>query len=378
MLIAAMLLSATLGSVHAFSVLIGPIEATLDLNRSTTALTYSLALIALTVAVLFGHRFYDRFSPAIVAGIAALGAAGALAFAALWTSQLSLWLGYGLLFGATNGLGYGFALVLSARAFPARSGLAMGATTAVYAVGAAAAASLLSLSLEHTSLSETLLLQAGTLGLTGLVVVALLKGIAQGSQGAAAGEGATAFTGSLTRYWLAYFCCVLAGLMAIGHAAPILAESESGAQAIASGAVILASGNAAGGLVAGWLFDRLSHHRLPHHRLIAGLAMLSAIGLCALAMTTGPIWMSGALATVGFSYGAIIAVFPPTILKRAGGDAYAKAYGRVFTAWGLAGFLGPTLAGIARDVSGTYTLALLGAAAIALVGVGLALSLDGE
>ena len=44
----------------------------------------------------------------------------------------------------------------------------------------------------------------------------------------------------------------------------------------------------------------------------------------------------------------------------------ARIYGRVFTAWGAAGLLGPWLAGVLFDLSGDYRIALLVAAAIGL------------
>ncbi|MDE0787334.1 MAG: hypothetical protein OSB06_01525, partial [SAR324 cluster bacterium] len=47
----------------------------------------------------------------------------------------------------------------------------------------------------------------------------------------------------------------------------------------------------------------------------------------------------------------------------------SQIYGRVFTAWGLAGLVGPWLAGLLYDVTGDYTLALLVAAASSTLSV---------
>ena len=59
-----MLVTFVLGSVHAFSVFIAPLEALLRLPRAEISLIYSLALVALTVSVLVGYRIYHRLAPA--------------------------------------------------------------------------------------------------------------------------------------------------------------------------------------------------------------------------------------------------------------------------------------------------------------------------
>ena len=59
----ACLLTGTLGSIHAFSVLIGPFGRSLGASQAEVGLIYSGALIALTVSVLFGHRLYNCRRP---------------------------------------------------------------------------------------------------------------------------------------------------------------------------------------------------------------------------------------------------------------------------------------------------------------------------
>jgi flagellar motor component MotA len=51
-LFAAALLSAVLGSIHAFSILITPIEEKLDVDRARVSAVYSLGLVTLTASVL--------------------------------------------------------------------------------------------------------------------------------------------------------------------------------------------------------------------------------------------------------------------------------------------------------------------------------------
>ena len=61
------------------------------------------------------------------------------------------------MFGAANGLGYGYALQISAQANPRYKGFAMGLVTASYALGAVLAPWPLSVALDHFSLNGTMI-----------------------------------------------------------------------------------------------------------------------------------------------------------------------------------------------------------------------------
>ena len=67
----------------------------------------------------------------------------------------------------------------------------------------------------------------------------------------------------------------------------------------------------------------------------------------------------GALIVAGFTYGAIIAIYPVAVLHLVAQQVSARAYGYVFTAWGLAGLLGPWIAGVLFDERQSYTHALV-------------------
>lgn len=96
----------------------------------------TFCLVFLTSAVLFGPAVYSRLKTAIIyVCVAFLGAIGT-GFAGIADGNQVVWIGYNLIFGVANGLGYGFGLQFAARANPDRSGLAMGVVTATYAFGA--------------------------------------------------------------------------------------------------------------------------------------------------------------------------------------------------------------------------------------------------
>ncbi len=59
-ILAASLLTLSLGTVHGFSVLIEPLEDLFELGRTATSLFYSLSLVCLTIAVLFSPRLLHQ------------------------------------------------------------------------------------------------------------------------------------------------------------------------------------------------------------------------------------------------------------------------------------------------------------------------------
>ncbi|MEM7294798.1 MAG: YbfB/YjiJ family MFS transporter, partial [Pseudomonadota bacterium] len=69
------------------------------------------------------------------------------------------------------------------------------------------------------------------------------------------------------------------------------------------------------------------------------------------------------------------AVYPIAVLRTVGPDHSAQEYGRVFTAWGLAGLLGPWLAGLLFEHNGTYTVAIMVAAGSSALSLIVALAL---
>jgi MFS transporter, OFA family, oxalate/formate antiporter len=358
-LIAALLLTGSLGSVHAFSVLVAPLETRFGASRADVSLTYSMALISLTVAVLIGHRIYHRMTPALIGAGACVMAAAGLAVAALAPTMTLVYAGYGIMFGLANGVGYGFALIAAARAFPARQGMAMGVVTACYAVGAIVFAQVLQLVLEPYGLATALLVQAIVIAGCGLVA-ALLFQVSRLKMGHVSGTAGRLVSGdakAIGLLWLGFGFGCAAGLMAISHAAGVVTAADGTAHQAVAGVMFIGLGNAFGGFLVAWLADRL-----PVRRLLVGLPILSAVGLTALALSHTPVSAVLLLAVIGLAYGAIIAIYPVATAFRFGIDRTPKIYGLVFTAWGVAGFAGPWLAGVLFDGSGGYRVALLLAA----------------
>lgn len=365
-LITTAMLATALGTVHAFSVFLLPLEKLFAASRADVSLTYSIALVSLTCGVALGPRVFSRLPAAWLVSAICLTAAAGLALAAMATGIVMVWVGYGVVFSAANGLGYGYALQLAGQTRAGREGITMGLVTAAYAFGAVLSPPVLTALIFTSGASFAFGALAVTLVILAPVCAAFLAvGRARwraGSRDAKTlpiGEPGSAATG-IIRLWIGYGAGVAAGLMTIGHAEGISRSlGLDGPGWIAP--TTIAGFNLLGSLTAGWLVDRVAARRL-----LSTLPIGSAVALLLLAGVTGTTVILPALAVVGFAYGGFIAAFPAAIAKRFGA-AGPTVYGRIFTAWGAAGLTAPWLAGALFDMRGDYGLSLVLAAGFGLV-----------
>jgi OFA family oxalate/formate antiporter-like MFS transporter len=357
-----MLFSFGLGSVHAFSVFLPAMEREFGTSRMVASLTYSIALVSLALGVLVGHRLYSKVAPATyVAATGLLAAAGCL-LAGLGESVAVVWIGYGLFFGGANGLGYGYALQLSAQAMPRRKGLAMGAVNAAYALGAVVFPIPLAAALNEGGWTAALL------ALSFATIVFAAGGsilLARSRISYARSAGRSASTGDVGRkvivsFWLAYGCAVMAGLMVMGQATGIAEASGAAGPLIVASPAVVAASNMLGCILCGIMLDKVKDGVL-----LAFLALLTVTALIAMAFLPQSAVTIAGLASVGFAYGGVISVFPASISRSFGVAAGARIYGQVFTGWAAAGLLSPGLAGGLYDVHGNYRMALVVAAVLA-------------
>ena len=351
------LLSGVLGSIHAYSLFIESFESDLGVGRGEAGAPYSVALASLTVVVLVSHRLFRLVPGPLVVLIASGGAAGGLLLAASANSLAGVVLGYGIVFGAFNGLGYAFSLQRASESNPDRRGFALGLVTAAYALGGASTALVLDKHVAASGATSALRWLALAIAVTGIVTSALLANNDSPARGSSA-RLSSANLRTLAPLWTAYLLAVLAGLMALGHAAAIVDDAGG-----PGGAAVVAAGLAS---ASGGLWIALVADRTATDRLLRLLPLGSATVLVVAAMASHGVVLMVAVAGIAFTYGALIAIYPLAVAQRFGQDGYSQAYGRVFTAWGTAGLVGPVGAGHLFEVTGSYRIPMFLAAAAAI------------
>lgn len=354
------------GTLFAWSLIADRAAADVGVSSATVAAVFAAALVTFTVVLLIMGRALQRVRPRRLLVGAAAGAGGGLLVAASWNSPLALWCGIALLFGAANGIAYGVAAALAARVPQPHRGVATGAVVAAYAAGPVLLGSIAAPALSAVGWRTCLAVVA--LVVAGLLVVAASLVPADMAEQFRPGGGSREHPWWITAaLWLVLAGGCAPGLMVFAHAAP-LATARGLDEAAAAWAVsTLAAGNLAGRLIAGWCSDRTG--RLP---AVATALATSAACVGALAAPVTPGVALTAYTGVGLAYGAVSALVPATTADRVGAPSFPHVYGRVFTAWGVAGLAAP-LAGEPLVRAAAESSAPLAWAALPLLPAALAL-----
>jgi MFS family permease len=367
LLATALLVCACFGSIHAYGVLLEPLELWLGTGRAAASLGYSAAVLALTAGVYVNGRLPGSVSDRTRLVACGVIAAGGLTGAALWPGLASLVIGFGLAYGLANGAAYGLALGIAARSMPGREATAMGIATAAYGLGAVLFAQVFDTAIMMMAMNWLLLLWAALL-LFACLVGAVLAGPASAALRQSVPEQTAARSAGVVPLWTAYLLGAFGGLMVLAHA-PGIAAGLSGPTASAG----LASGVVSGGSVVGGYLGGVLAERLSRRWSIALPLVVQSAAVMALLTVSALSLVISALGVIGLCYGALISAVPAVVRQTWGDGRFADAYGKVFTAWGIAGLAGPAAAGFLFDLTDHYALALVAACALSLAGAVLTL-----
>ena len=150
---------------------------------------------------------------------------------------------------------------------------------------------------------------------------------------------------------------VISQLVPFGRAAGLSAAAAT--FVIAIGAV----GNAAGRILSGWLSDTIGRLSALHVAV-----SLSASAMPALFVLREDVLTFYVLAMVVYwCYGTQLSVFASTTADFYGTRNLGLNYGLLFSAWGVAGMVGPLIGAKVFDMFGDYRYAFYAAGALALV-----------
>ncbi len=378
-LVGGTLLNVVLGTFYSWSVFVLPLEQEFGWVRQQTSWVFSIGILTMSVTFVIAGRLHAAvgFRP-----LAALG--GVLFrlgfFLSSYTSSLTvLYLAYGLLAGAGNGIGYSIATPVVTKWFPDKRGLAIGIAVGGYGAGSG---------IFGPIAAELLIPGVGwqsTFRIYGLLFLALsllgawlLKPAPDGF--APAGWDPTQIKAAVARVggettpaemlrgssfyflFLAYFFGAIAGLGLISQLVPFGTEAGIGSVALI-GLVVGAIGNTTGRVLSGALSDSLG--RLNVLRL---MVVVSAIAMPALYLVGSNVlfFVVGVFA-VYYCYGTLLAVFAATSADFYGTKHFGVNYGLLFLSWGIAAVAGSQLAGLVYDTFGNYQYAFFGAAVLSIL-----------
>lgn len=366
-----------IGLLFSFGLFFKLFEAEFGWNRTVLSAASALAFFMMGVLAMLSGPLSDRFGPRRVLLIT--GIAYGLGFV-LMAQITAAWQMF-VLFGTLIGLGLGTHDVVTlstvARWFEARRGI----MTAVVKVGTAAGQVVL------PPLVAALIAWLGwrdaltALGIAAalLLVLAALsmsapppRRAADGSLSVAEGRGFAEARRSRVFWTLcAVQFCFFPTLLTVPLHLPVhgLDLGMSTGQAAALLSVIGAS-SVAGRLTTGRLVDVIGG-RWTFALCLSGL-VLSLLGF---AMIAGHMALFANVALYGFSHGALFVVVSPTAAEYFGMRALGAIFGVILFSGTIGAALGPILAGLLFDHTGSYVWAFLTLAVMAALALALVLSL---
>jgi OFA family oxalate/formate antiporter-like MFS transporter len=261
--------------------------------------------------------------------------------------------------------------------FPDRRGLAIGLMVGGYGAGSAIIGPLATSLIADYGWRTTFQLLGGAFFVMGLIGTALLRNPPADYEAPMAAPAVASRrtrpldlrtrdmvrTPTFVALWIAYCLGTTAGQMMISQLVPFMRSVGLTPAEAAFAITIAAIGNAGGRILSGALSDSFGRVTTLKAMIVGSLLVMSALG-----MGVSQIVALYALVAAGYwCDGTQLSVFASTTADFYGTRSLGMNYGALFTAWGVAGVVGPFIAARVFQMTGSYSYAFYGAAGLALI-----------
>lgn len=368
------------GSMYAFGAFFTELEREFAASRADISLIFSIGgFLYFTVGALTGS-LADRFGtrPVVAIGVALVTAGLLLA------AQADTLYGVYLFYGVGVGLGVGFVYVPSLGAvqrwFDRRRGLASGFAVAGIGVGTLVMPPLATWVIDFVGWRAAYVAMAGVALVLGVVAVALLehsperRGLARDGEPLAAGAVPAPAIGASLRealrsrpFWLLYAAGIATSFgmfIPFVHLPPFAEDLGLSARFGVLLVGLVGVGSVVGRFLLGGTADRIGRRR-GTALMFLGMALMLLLWLVA----RGPLLLVAFALLFGTFYGGFVALIPALTADYFGGRRVSGIIGCLYSGVGIGTLLGPTLAGLAFDLAGSYVLPIVGGAILNLVGL---------
>ncbi len=385
---AGMGVNAMLGILYAWGVISAALIDQLAWTATETQIPYMVACAVFALSMVPGGRFQDKLGPQRVLMVSAILAGIGFIFSGLYLGVISLTIFFGIVFGASMGLGYAAPTPAAIKWFDAeKRGLISGIVVSGFGLAPVYIAPLTTYLLKQYGINNTFcIIGVGFfLGILFLsrYIVNPPEGYREQLNGDSVAKAAeenqhldkkvdyswreVLQTKQYYLLWTMFCFGTFAGLLIIGQLSKIGLEQagiKNGFMLVA----LYASFNAFGRIGCGVISDRLG--RMKTLLIMFSLQVITYIAFPSL---NSPITLIAGVAVVGFTFGGMLTIFPATTGDYFGLKNLGINFGMVITAWGVGGVLGPLLGGMVRDATGTYNLSYMVSAVLSALGAALAL-----
>ncbi len=372
-----------LGTVYGWSVFKKPLMDAHGWSGPQVGLAFTIVIFCLGCAAALGGKFVDKAGARKVATVAAIlfGLGTLIAgYANSINNLFLLWLGYGVIGGIGNGLGYITPIAVLVRWFPDKKGVITGLAVMGFGFGSALIGLTVPSLLTGIGITNTFYILGAIYLIVLLIVAQNLNNPPEGwvlpvaanmkAKAAAAVVNSMDLKKALGMnqfylLWMVLFINVTAGLALISNMSP-MAQSQLGVTAVVAGTIVFVSSlfNGAGRIFWAALSDKIGRKN------VFLIMLISQIPLFLLLPKVVNIFIFGAMSCYILScLGGGFATMPSFAVDTFGPKNIGGIYGKILLAWSTAGVVGPMLMEHFKKVSNSFTLALSVAAGMLCVGI---------
>ena len=344
-------INSCLGALYSWSIFVVPLSKEFGWSRAQLSWPFTVSLFTFALVMVAAGKWQDKVGPRIVCVTGGIVTGIGIILTSFITSFPALVLTYGVIGGAGMAMSYVTPVVTSMKWFPDKKGLAAALTVSGFVASV------------FRPIPLKLIMDVGIMNAffyLGIIYIVVIGGLGmilhnpppgykpKGWEPPAPAEGAptvgadwkvgnTIKTPTFWLLWLALLGNASMGVMVISLIAPY--AKTLGISAVTAAFIIgyLSIANGLGRIIAGWLSDLIGPTRVMV--VLFSITTVTAFLLPVMAKTT--IGYAIGLLVLGASYGSNYALFPAAIAEFFGSKNLGANYGALFTAWGVAGVVGP-------------------------------------
>ena len=385
--LAAIGLHISIGSVYAWSVLTRPIMVDMGFTLSQTTWTFSLAILMLGLSAGFLGSFAEKIGPKKSGLLAMLfwvtGLFGT-AYALSIHNLTLLYLFYGIIGGIGLGIGYITPVSTLVKYFPNRPGFATGLAIMGFGFASLIAGPLMQYLVAQVGLIDNFII----LGVIYLVIMGAsslyLKAPQQKHPTRTTKDKSTMYvhnhgmlandamkTWQFGALWWVFFINITCGIGLLSLASPMAQEAIGMTPAAAASLVgVIGIFNGGGRIAWSTISDYLG--RAQTYILFF---IIEIVAFYLLAQTNSALTFQILILLIITCYGGGFACMPAYLADLYGIRQLSTIHGRILTAWGFAGIVGPMLVSYFHEAGYGYTTALECFAALFVINTIIAIAL---
>lgn len=351
--IGAIMIQLALGTIYSWGTLTQFISPYVSEIEEITVYIFGVGLLSFAITMIFAGKLQQKYGPRNIAILGGLLMGGGVILSSFMTTFIGLLITYGIIFGMGIGFGYVCPIASASKWFPDKKGFINGIAVAGFGAGSF----VFNYVIKTLALSSNIPIMFIVLGIIylGLIIggAMTLSNPPEGwkpegweppapseKSGISGLEIERKQTLKLSQFWMLWVTFILSaisGLMVIGSYSRFI-ESYLSVDFVLIGS-LAALFNGLGRIVWGKLADLISYKKAMYLMFFIQAILL----LFYFTTNANELYFLIMTCTIYFCFGGNFSLFPTATADLFGMKNLGPNYGIVFTAYGIAGFLGATM-----------------------------------